>query len=523
MVPEPAEDSASLKAGLTTVTAGTLLLLVSTLLLVGLNFLARVLVVRSVSKPDFDAFSWDFTLMQVLISVGSFGIPVATARSLPYAANEAERRTVVRAALGFGSLAGAASGIALFVAAQPIGRALGSAELGFGLQFFALALGSVIVGSTLASIFQGFANVTPAALFQQVLTPAAYLGFLAVALTVPPGHVTYAWALVAFAASSVVALAALVAYTARRLPRPLARRGPTDPATRTRFLRLALPLCVFGTMVGFAGSGDTLVLGVIRYAEVGTYTASLTLARLVQVGISAASYNFLPVASGFLARGNRRAVGLTYVTVTKWLTVVSLPLFVVFVFLPSSSLDFVYGRAYSGTTLPLQVVVAGAFVGTLLGPGAMAQVATGQSRLLAVNASVAAAVDLGLAFGLVPRFGEVGAAAAWSIANVLYATLCLAELAAAERYHPFQRELLLPLAVIVAPASVALLVLRPTPPLLALPALAVGLAVAFALAVPLTGSVTEGDRLLLGAIERLLGRPVPLVRRLAGVLQRSPR
>ncbi|HYA10236.1 MAG TPA: polysaccharide biosynthesis C-terminal domain-containing protein [Thermoplasmata archaeon] len=516
------DQAGNLKSGFTTVTVGTLFLLVSTLVLVGFISLARVLIVRTVSTSAWDAFSLGFTLTQVLLSIGSLGIPVAVARLLPSAARDAERRTVVRTALAVGSGAAVVGGVSLLLAGPALGRLLGSPLLGSGLGYFALVLSSLIVATLLASIFQGFANVTPNAVFLQIVNPGLFLGFLTVALVIPPHRVTYTDALVAYATAAATTLAALVVYATRRLPRTLVR-GPGETGARGRLLRLAAPLCVYGAMVSVAGSGDTLILGVFHFVEVGTYSASLTLARLVQVGISAASYIFLPVASGFLARGNRRAVSLTYVTVTKWLTVLSLPLFLVFVFLPSASLDFVYGARYSGVVLPLQLVVASAFVGTLLGPAAMAQVVAGQARLLALNAIVAATADVGVALLLVPRYGEDGAAAAWAAANVLYGALCLGELAAAEGYHPFRRDFVVPLVVTAVPLGLVLFVVHPAVPLLALPVIAVAIAVAFAFIVVATGSVDEGDRLLLGAVEHLLGRPVPFVRRWAAVLRRSAR
>ncbi len=507
-------DSGTVRTGLATVTVGTLFLLIATLVLVGFNFAARVLIVRSVSNASWDAFSLGFTLTQVVLAVGSVGIPVVVARCLPYAASDPERRTVVRAALVYGGLAAVASGLALGAGVALLHPALRSGELGFGLAFFGLAAGSLIAATVLASIFQGFSNVTPNALFVQIVSPGLFLGFLGLSILLPPRHVTYPAALVAYALSAAVTCAALIAYTFRRLPRPLVR-GPLDAATRSRLAALVLPLFVYGAMVSVAGSGDTLVLGAIRYAQVGAYTASLTLARLVQIGISAASYIFLPVASRFLARGDRRAVRLTFVTVTKWLTVFSLPLFLLFVFLPGATLLFVFGPSYTGVVLPLQITVVGAFVGTVLGPAAAAQVAGRQSRELAINSVVAGVTDVGLALLLVPRYGDVGAAVAWASANVLYCALCLAELAAAEGYNPFGRDFLVPLAVTGAPAALLLVLLGPAIPPLLLPLLGVLLAAAFVAAILLTRSVGEGDRLLLEAVEGLLGRHLTGVRRLA--------
>lgn len=515
-----AADAGGLRTGLATVTAGTVFLLVATVLLVGFNFVSRVLIIRSVSSTAWDAFSLGFTLTQVLLALGGLGLPLAVARSLPYATGDDERRGILRFALTLGIAAAAVSGVVMLVSAPAVGRALGSAELGTGLAYFSVAVATLIVGSLIASVFQGFSNVTANALFLQIVNPGIWLGSLLVALALPPHRITYTVALVGYSASATLTLGAMVVYALLRLPPPL-RHGARDVAAGPRLMHLALPLFVTAVMASIAGYGDTLVLGAFHYAEVGTYTASLAFARLVQVGISAASYIFLPVASGFLARGDRRAVRLTYVTVTKWLTIVSLPLFAVFVFLPSSSLDFVYGPNYASVVLPLQIVVTGAFFGTLLGPAAMAQVAAGQARLVAMNSIAAGVADVLVSLALVPRYGAVGAAEAWSVANVLYAALCLGELAAAERYHPFRRDFLVPLAATAVPGCALLAVLHPRVPLLALPLVVVAFAAGFTLVVAATRSIDDGDRLLLEAVERLLGRPVPWVRRWAAVMRRT--
>jgi O-antigen/teichoic acid export membrane protein len=515
-------DAKDERAGYATVTFGTLVLMLATILLVGFGFLARVLIVRNVSIASWNAFSLGYTLVQVILAVGTYGLTVAIARSLSFARTDEERSGVIRNGLAMGVVAAVAGGASLVALAPILSARLAAPQLGVGLELFGPALACLILATILSSVFQGFANVTPNALFLQIANPGLFLTLLAVAFFLPAGRVTFDGAVAAYAIASVLTLLLTLGYTARRLPRRLLA-GPSEPGSRARLSRLILPLFVYGLMVSVAGSGDTLVLGAWHYAQVGAYSASLTLAKLVQIGISSASYIFLPVASGFLARGERRAVGLTYAAVTKWLTLFSLPLFVVFVFLPSGSLAFVYGTGYSHVVLPLQLVVVGAFVGTLLGPAAMGQVACGQARLLAVNACVAGAVDVGLALLLVPRYGQSGAAVSWAVSNVLYGSLCLAELAWSEGYHPFRRDYLLPLAVVGVPIGLGLGLVRPHLALLLLPAVAIGVALLLAVAILATGSIGEGDRLLLAAVEQRIGRPVPFVRWWARKLAPRPR
>ena len=522
-----AQDSEELvREGLSSVTKGTLFLLVSTLLLVALNFVSRVLVVRSISTSDWSSFSFGLTLTGVLIAIGSIGLPSSIARSIPYVSTDAERRTIVRSTLWIGGASAVIAGALLYALSGPIGQSLGSPGITVSLRFFSIAVGSGILATLIASIFQGFEDVTPNALFVQIVNPSLFVIFLTLGFALPSIGITLNEALIAYAASNVVTLGLLVLYLARQLPGYLTP-GPLAPEALPRLLRFAAPLFVVGVMSSITGSGDTLVLGTFHPSSVGVYTASLTLSRLVPIGIGAASYIFLPVASRFVRASDATSVGVTYATVTKWMSLVSVPLFLVFFFLPSRSLEFVYGPGYAGQVVPLQITVVAAFITTILGPAAVAQVAFGQTRLLTVNAIVAGVVDILVALALVPGNGPtggyVGAAIAWSSANAAYSLMCLVELGWLTGVHPFRWHFVLPFVTTLVPVGVLLGVLHPRIPLWGLPPLAIGIALLFVLAVLVTRSIDEGDRLLLEAVERLFGRPLPFFRRLGRWALRSPR
>lgn len=507
------DSEAGVREGLSSVTKGTLFLLVATLSLVGLTFISRVLVVRSISPADWSAYSFDLTLTGVLVAIGSLGLPSSVARSLPYAGTDAERRTIIRTTMWVGGIAAFAASALLFVFARPIGNTLGSSEIGFGLQYFPIAVGTGIMSTLIASIFQGYEDVAPNALYVQIVNPALFVAFVSFGYLYPPTGLDYAGTLIAYAAANALTLILLIVYLVRRLPRHI-QPGPRAPETARNFLRFTAPLFVVGVMVAVTGSGDTLILGIYHHPSVGTYTVSLTLARLLQIGITAAAYIFLPVASKFARTKDLRSIETTYTTVTKWMLLVSLPLFLLFVFVPGESLGFVYGPSYTAIVLPLQIVVAGAFVTTVLGPAPTAQVAVGQTRLLATNAIVAGLVDVIVAFALVPTYSYVGAALAWGAANATYSALSAVELASSTRVHPFHRHFVVPLLATALPVGLVLGVLKPDLPWWSLPGLGLGIAGLFVVLVVITRSIDEGDRLLLEAVERLVGRPLPFVRRL---------
>ena len=505
----------AVQEGLSTVTRGTLLLLVSTLCLVGLTFVWRVMLYRSFpsGSSDLNAFFFGLTLAGLVGAIGTLGLPNAVARSIPYAATDAERRTIVRGTLIIGGVASIASAVILWAFAGQIGQDLGQPAIGVGLEYFPIAVGTSIFATLIASIFQGYEDVIPNALFVSILTPTLFVAFLGAAIFLPPFGISYTDALLAYVAANAITLGLLVIYALVRLPRRLPS-GPQAPEALGRLLRFAAPLFVVSIMGTVTGSGDTLVLGIFHPGEIVTYTASLTLARLLQIGIGALGFIFLPVATRFLRNNDTASIRLTYATTTKWMILFSLPLFLLFFFLPSDSLGFVYGSTYTTIVLPLRVAVLGAFATTVLGPATTAQVVYGQTRQLMYNSVAAGFVDLGVSLALVPTYGYSGAAVAWAAANVTYTGLSLGQLAYLSEVHPFRREFVVPLVVTAIPMGLVLTLVAAFVHSYALIAVGLGVAVLFAVLVLVTKSVDEGDRLLLDAMERILGVPLTWVRRI---------
>jgi O-antigen/teichoic acid export membrane protein len=507
--------NARVREGLSSISRGTLFLLIATLCYVGLTFASRVIVIRSISPSDWNAFALGLALSTLLSALGTLGLPNAIARNIPYAQSDDERRAIVRGGLIVGSLAAFAVSLALWSLAVPISQALNDSALALALEYFSIAVGTSIVATLVASVFQGYEDVVPNALFLQIVNPALFVGFLAGALLLAPSlGVSYGVALAAYAFSNALTLALLLGYTAWRLPRRLSS-GAQNPTAFGRLVRFAAPLFVTGVLASVIGSGDTLVLGVYHPTEVGTYAASVTLARLLMLGLSALSYIYLPVASKFLAQHDAKSVALTFATSTKWMALFSLPLFLAFFFLPGTSLELVYGANYTAVVLPLQIVSLGAFVTTLLGPTFAAQISFGHTRLLIVNGAVAAVTDVALSLALAPSLGYVGAAIAWASANVAFDALSLAELALMTGTNPIRRNLVVPLLATALPVGGLLFAFRPPLSIWLLPGLVFGIGALYLFAIWATQSADDGDRLLLEAVEQLTGRSFRLVRKLS--------
>lgn len=501
------------KEGLNTVTRGTILLLIGTLGFVVENFVARVLLVRTLSLAEWSAFSLALTASGLFAAFGSLGLGSAIARMLPYASSLEERRQMVRTAflIVLPSAVGIAGAVFLLAQLSPDHALTG---LPVTLEFLAVAAAFAILSSLVASVFQGFEDVSANAFFVQIANPLLFLVFLAAAYGLAGFTLSYVAALLSYVAAAVATLLTLVVYSRLRLPAKLPP-GPRPAGLSRKLLLFAVPLFLVSILSYLTQNADTLVLGLFHPSQVGQYTASLSLARLLQVGISALGYIFLPVTTRFLRTGDQEAVRVTYVTTTKWTILTSLPFFLLFFFLPTRSMAFVYGSPYALDALALQLVVLGSFLSTLVGPSTQGQVAYGQTTLLLANTLAAALADVVLAFLLVPSYGLVGAAVAWACANALLPILSAVELALMEGVHAFRPHYLLPLGLTVVPLGLLFLDAPPRLPILLLPVLGLAVAAVYLLVVWASRSIDDGDRMLLEVVEGWVGFRLPLVHRLS--------
>jgi len=507
------EVASGTREGLTSVTRGTLVMLIGTLGFVGETFVTRVLLFRILTISEYSQFFIGLILVGLLSSIGSLGLPQAIARSLPFEPDERERRRMIRTSFVYVIPAAIAVSGFLGLLSIPIATTYRSPLLAETLVFFAAAVGLQIIGTLIASIFQGYEDVLPNAIFIQVVNPALFILFLLIADGITPLRVAYTVALATYLLAAIVTITALAEYARRRLPRHLTP-GPREAGSSTKLLAFALPLFLV-TAVGFvSGNIDTLVLGVVSRSSVGYYSADLSLARLLQVGIGSLSYIILPVTARFVRLGDSASVRTTYSTATKWTMLTSLPLFLLFFFDPVGSLTFVYGAGAGADALALQILLIGSLASTLVGPANATQVSFGHTRLLLYNTIASASADVVLSALLIPTWGVTGAAIAWSISVATYPVLSMVELATMERVHPFQRHFLVPLVATAVPIGIFLALLPWHLPYWSLPIIVLGVAGLFIFAVLVTGSLDAGDRLLLEAVERLLGHRLESLRSL---------
>jgi O-antigen/teichoic acid export membrane protein len=261
---------------------------------------------------------------------------------------------------------------------------------------------------------------------------------------------------------------------------------------------------------------DTIMLGLFRASdEVGLYTAMFPLATGMSLIIASFGYLYLPMASRLDANDKREEMGHIYRIGTKWVFVLTFPLFLVFVAFPGDVLALVYGEGYRQAAPAFVVLSVGTLSTVMFGRVQETLSALGHTVHIMLANLAAYVVNVALNLLLIPEFSYLGAAVTSALSFFLLNALVYGVVRLRFDLTPFRRTTLRTFAVLllgVLPAALLLARWASVTLVTLVPALVVAGLVTVA-AVALSGCLEPADRIVIDALEEQVGLRVPLIHR----------
>lgn len=314
--------------------------------------------------------------------------------------------------------------------------------------------------------------------------------------------------------SYLIAATVTVLVTYGLLRRLLTLAGPSRFHVR-EMTSFSVPLIVSTVAATLLTKTDTLMLGYFRASsEVGIYNAAYPLANSLVVILGTFGYMYLPVASRLDGDGERKSMNRVYQMTTKWVFVMTFPLFVTFVVLPSDVIEIVFGQQYASGGVALAILAIGFFTNAAVGRNRETLSALGYTKFILVTNIAALGINVVANVALIPPYGFVGAAIASACSFVMLNVLVYLFLARKFDIRPYNRtslKLVGLLPVIVLPAGFALARILPSNPIGLI--LFLGSTSLFTLAVvAASGTLERGDLVMVEFLEDTLGAQIPYVR-----------
>jgi O-antigen/teichoic acid export membrane protein len=476
------------------------------------TFASQILLTRTLGPAGYGVVYLATQIAFVGAAFTRFGMDMAAVREVAIAvgANEPGRaRGIVHRAAGIAAAVSVALAAGLWLASDAIaGTATipGQAAAAFraaalGLPFVALA--QVYLGGT-----RGLKEMRPTLLIYWAGQPVAWIALILAGFALSPSAEIGA---AAYSGSWVFATAAAYFVWCRRVE--AFPRSPAPPGEAGRLLRFGAPRAPAALFAQLLFVVDLFVLA--RYvpaAEYGVYAAASRVSLLVVVFLTSVALVFAPFVADLHARGERERLGRLFQLLTRATFALTLPVILVLLVLPEPVLRL-FGEAFAtpGARSALLVLIAGQAVNVLAGSVGFVLVMVGRTGWDALVYTASIALDLALAFWLIPEHGLLGAATAQAVTLVASNALRVWLVWRAAGIQPFSRAyafLLVPAGAGAAAMGALHLLLRDGPWPADLAVSAAGGTVVYVAALLLAGLPASERRAVRGLLAGLRGRAV---------------
>lgn len=398
------------------------------------GLLLNVVVGRNLGVAAAGTFYVVVAVLTVVSTVSKLGADTAMVWALPRQRALGRPQDCLRVVLaGMGPVVAlsASLGLLVFLGAEPlaarvvdIDQAATMADL---LRWTAPCLAIIGPCAVLIAALRGLGSISMFALIQNVLIAGSRP--LVVFVSVLAGGGLLA-AVLAWNLPVLIGLV-IAALVLRRMLRSLSQPESGEPrplsVVAKEFWRFAGARSVAAIVeVGIVWADVLIVSALTGSREAGIYAAAsrfITTGTLVEASMRVA---LAPMISSRLAVGDRRGVEELYQSATQWIIAFSWPLYVALACFADVLLS-VFGPGFSDGAPALRLLAIAMLVATATGNSQTILLMSGRSGWQLVNKSLALILNIILNLLLVPRYGAIGAAVAWSVTIVVDSVVVLVQ------------------------------------------------------------------------------------------------
>lgn len=412
----------------------------------GLSFIAKILMAQILGRVSYGSVSIGIVMAANLSTIAALGLQTGVGRFLPRQDEIAVRRGLLLTAYLIVVPVSLFVGLVVFFFSESIAiRLFNNQDLKPVIQIFAIVIPFASVMKLSIGGIQGMQKSLPKVAIRNITEPV--VRFVAIIIVLYLGFRSLGISYAYLTSYAVAALLGLI-YIVRNTP-ILAK---VKPVWHSRELVSYSAPLAFASLASLIVSGigiDTLMIGMFAdsVGDVGIYNVIYPLANLLTLVFSSLSFLFMPVLSELHAEGETNQLIRLYQVATKWVVLVTLPLFLTMLLFPRTAIVLTFGQEYAPGAIAFAILGIGFFAQASLGLNRNVLESLGRTRHVFLATALAAGVNVVLNILLVPSYSYLGAAvgtaAAYLVLTGHLSIMAYSELGAL----PFTRSLTQPAAV----------------------------------------------------------------------------
>lgn len=406
----------------------------------GISFFAKAVIARVLGPVNYGSVSLGVTTLGLLSTLALLGLQTGVGRYLPRFDDEADRRGVILSAFQIAIPTGIVVGILVATFADTIATyAFTDPSTAIYIRIFGLAIPFAVIMKLSIGTIRGIQQATPKVIVQNITPPTTRFFAVLIAVVIGAGATGVA---TAYAFAYVVAAFVGLYYV---FTRTSVLANVRYPRMHGKLLSFSAPLIISATMAFVLTDLDTFMLGYFSSTrDVGVYNVVYPLAQLLTTGLSAFAFLFMPIISELDAEGADDQMHRIYQTITKWIFMGTLPVFLVIALFPEMTIQITFGREYTEGGVALTLLSIAYFTHAVAGPNANTLTSIGRTRLIMWDNLAIGILNAILNLALIPEYGYLGAGVATAISYATLNLLYSAQLYRETGIHPFTTALAYP-------------------------------------------------------------------------------
>ncbi|MBA7696330.1 lipid II flippase MurJ [subsurface metagenome] len=400
------------------------------------------ILVRYITVAEYGLLTLGNTLLGIFTLLAVLGLPQGVTRYIAHHHSGGDSGKekiigIISTSICFPLMISILLAIVSFFASDSIALFFHNPGLSLVVKIFAISIPIVALIDILVSIFRGF-KIPEVPAFAPVLRGSLWLLFLVMVILIGLPFVGVLWASIAAALATLL----LIASYARRKKIPLSIKRYDNPIAK-ELLVFSLPLFGTGVVNNFLRWLGPLFLGYLAPMEaVGLYNAAFGLGIFTFIFRDALALMYLPVISELHATVSQENLKRIYATMSRWLLILTLPIFFLLFLFSNAAVSILYGSPYLQSCGAVQIIAVALLAQVASGPCGMNLIAMGKTRFLMWSALVGLGVNITLSVILIPRMSFMGAAIAFSAASIIVQGMNWVKLFSTSSIHPVSKSYL---------------------------------------------------------------------------------
>jgi len=430
--------------------SGGILVSGSKIIALGFGFLTQIVMARLLTQTAYGEVVLALAVLNISGLIATLGLDDGLMQQFPkYEDDRKKARGVVRAGFVISIVSGCITGGMIFLSAPIIAQhVFNESAITPLIRIASAGVPFIVIKNNAVALARGTRDAKTHAIVNQLVQPSSRMLLIGGLVL---GGFEAGGAVAGQTGSAIIAGLIAIVLSLRFLPRI---RGPSVRMYRS-VLTFSIPLIAMQGM-GFLNSNiDIYMLGYfLESSRVGNYNIALQLGNLMTAVVATISFLLPPVLTRLNEEEKYQEMLSTYQGLTKWVVMISIPIFTVLFFAPDIVINLLFGKEYSDGTLALRIIAGGKMFAMIAGFNGITLVALGDSRIASYRVFVEVIVNIAANYILIPIFGITGGALALSISSVIGDIFGMSIVYYKYRLHPIDKYIIKPAGIIGAASVV---------------------------------------------------------------------